>query len=166
MIKRVIGLLAVFCVSPVMANELADAIDKDYDDHLGALFEHFHRTPELSTIEHETARRMALELNLAGFVVTEGVGGTGVVAMLENGDGPLVMMRADMDGLPLEEKSGLDYASRAQQVDPVTGNTVYTMHACGHDVHITSLVGTARQMAARVHCIDRIARHRIDLLGT
>ncbi len=149
MIKRVIGLLAVFCVSPVMANELADAIDKDYDDHLGALFEHFHRTPELSTIEHETARRMALELNLAGFVVTEGVGGTGVVAMLENGDGPLVMMRADMDGLPLEEKSGLDYASRAQQVDPVTGNTVYTMHACGHDVHITSLVGTARQMAAR-----------------
>ena len=149
MIKRVIGLLAVLCVSPAMANELADAIDKDYDEHLGALFEHFHRNPELSTIEHETARRMALELNLAGFVVTEGVGGTGVVAMLENGDGPLVMMRADMDGLPLEEKSGLEYASRAQQEDPVTGNMVYTMHACGHDVHITSLVGTARQMAAR-----------------
>ena len=149
MIKRVIGLLAVLCVSPAMANELADAIDKDYDEHLGALFEHFHRNPELSTIENETARRMALELNLAGFVVTEGVGGTGVVAMLENGEGPLVMMRADMDGLPLEEKSGLEYASRAQQEDPVTGNMVYTMHACGHDVHITSLVGTARQMAAR-----------------
>ena len=149
MIKRVIGLLAVLCISPVMANELAEALDKDYEEHLGALFEHFHRNPELSTIEHETARRMALELNLAGFVVTEGVGGTGVVAMLENGDGPLVMMRADMDGLPLEEKSGLEYASRAQQVDPVTGNTVYAMHACGHDVHITSLVGTARQMAAR-----------------
>ena len=149
MIKRVIGLLAVLCVSPVMANELAEAIDKDYDEHLGALFDHFHRNPELSTVEHETARRMALELNLAGFTVTEGVGGTGVVAMLENGEGPLVMMRADMDGLPVEEKSGLENASRAQQVDPVTGNTVYTMHACGHDVHITSLVGTARQMAAR-----------------
>ncbi len=149
MIKRVIGLLAVFCVSPVMANELSDAIDKDYDEHLGALFDHFHRNPELSTVEHETARRMALELNLAGFTVTEGVGGTGVVAMLENGEGPLVMMRADMDGLPVEEKSGLENASRAQQEDPVTGNMVYTMHACGHDVHITSLVGTARQMAAR-----------------
>ena len=149
MIRRVIGLLAVLCVSPVMASELAEAIDKDYEEHLGALFEHFHSNPELSTIEHETARRMALELSLAGFVVTEGVGGTGVVAILENGEGPFVMMRADMDGLPLEEKSGLEYASRAQQVDPVTGNTVYTMHACGHDVHITSLVGTARQMAAR-----------------
>ncbi len=149
MIKRVIGLMAILCISPAVANDLAAAIDNDYDEHLGALFEHFHSNPELSTIEHETARRMALELNLAGFVVTEGVGGTGVVAMLENGEGPLVMMRADMDGLPLEEKSGLEYASRAQQVDPVTGNTVYTMHACGHDVHITSLVGTARQMAAR-----------------
>ncbi len=149
MIKRVIGLLAVFCISPVMANELSEAIDKDYDEHLGALFDHFHRNPELSTVEHETARRMALELNLAGFTVTEGVGGTGVVAMLENGEGPLVMMRADMDGLPVEEKSGLENASRAQQEDPVTGNMVYAMHACGHDLHITSLVGTARQMAAR-----------------
>ena len=149
MLKRSICLLAVCFLSPAMANELSDAIDKDYDEHLGALFDHFHRNPELSTVEHETARRMALELSLAGFTVTEGVGGTGVVAILENGEGPLVMMRADMDGLPVEEKSGLENASRAQQVDPVTGNTVYTMHACGHDVHITSLVGTARQMAAR-----------------
>jgi hippurate hydrolase len=77
------------------------------------------------------------------------VGGTGVGAMLENGPGPLVMLRADMDGLPVEEKSGLENASRKQQVDPITGNEVFTMHACGHDVHITSLVGTARQMAAR-----------------
>jgi hippurate hydrolase len=91
---------------------------------------------------------MALELGLAGFTVTEGVGGTGVVAIMENGQGPTVMMRADMDGLPVEEKSGLENASRAQQKDPITGNTVYTMHACGHDVHITSLVGTARYMAA------------------
>ena len=68
--------------------------------------------------------------------------------MLENGTGPLVMMRADMDGLPVEEKSGLENASRAKQIDPITGNEVFTMHACGHDVHITSLVGTARYMAA------------------
>jgi hippurate hydrolase len=91
---------------------------------------------------------MAMELSLAGYDVTEGVGGTGVIAMLENGDGPLVMMRADMDGLPVEEKSGLPNASRARQIDPITGNEVFTMHACGHDVHITSLVGTARYMAA------------------
>ncbi len=103
---------------------------------------------------------MAKELRAAGFDVTENVGGTGVVAMLENGAGPLVMMRADMDGLPVEEKSGLENASRATQTDPITGNTVFTMHACGHDVHITSLVGTARQMAARKDAMERHADAR------
>ncbi len=149
MSKRFIGLLAILFSVSSMAQDLDVAVKKDYDEHLGGLFDYFHRNPELSSVEHETARRMALELSLAGFDVTEGVGGTGVVAMLENGAGPLVMMRADMDGLPVEEKSGLAYASRAQQKDPITGNMVYTMHACGHDVHITSLVGTARQMVAR-----------------
>jgi len=148
MTKRVFCLLAVLISLPAFADDLADAVSKDYDEHLAGLFDYFHRNPELSTIEHETARRMALELSLAGFDVTEGVGGTGVVAMLENGDGPLVMMRADMDGLPVEEKSGLENASRAKQIDPITGNEVFVMHACGHDVHITSLVGTARHMAA------------------
>ena len=151
MLKRISGFLVVlsFFAAPAGGAELDEAIQQDYDEHLAGLFDYFHRNPELSTVEHETARRMALELSLAGFEVTEGVGGTGVVAMLENGDGPLVMMRADMDGLPVEEASGLENASRAQQKDPITGNMVYTMHACGHDVHITSLVGTARQMAAR-----------------
>ncbi len=148
MIKRIGCLLAVFLSIPAVANELGEAVAADYDEHLAALFDHFHRNPELSTVEHETARRMALELSLAGFDVTEGVGGTGVVAMLENGPGPLVMMRADMDGLPVEEKSGLENASRARQIDPITGNEVFVMHACGHDVHITSLVGSARYMAA------------------
>ena len=148
MIKRVFCLLAVLFSMPVFASELSDAVSRDYTEHLGELFDHFHRNPELSTVEHETARRMAMELSLAGFDVTEGVGGTGVVAMLENGPGPLVMMRADMDGLPVEEKSGLENASKAKQIDPITGNEVFTMHACGHDVHITSLVGTARHMAA------------------
>ncbi len=142
------GALLVFAL-PVTATELHDAVKQDYDGHLADLFEHFHRNPELSTVEFRTAERMAKELRAAGFEVTEQVGGTGVVAMLENGAGPLVMMRADMDGLPVEEKSGLPYASRAQQRDPITGNVVHVMHACGHDVHITSLVGTARQMAAR-----------------
>jgi len=148
MTKRVLCLLAVILGMPAYAAELGDAVQQDYDEHLADLFDHFHRNPELSTVEHETARRMAMELSLAGFEVTEGVGGTGVIAMLENGEGPLVMMRADMDGLPVEEKSGLPNASRAKQIDPITGNEVFTMHACGHDVHITSLVGTARYMAA------------------
>jgi hippurate hydrolase len=148
MFKRILGLSALLVSFSVSASELGDAVQADYDGHLASLFDHFHRNPELSTVENETARRMALELSLAGFDVTEGVGGTGVVAMMENGEGPLVMMRADMDGLPVEEKSGLENASRAQQKDPITGNMVYTMHACGHDVHITSLVGTARHMAA------------------
>ncbi|MBT8091978.1 MAG: amidohydrolase [Gammaproteobacteria bacterium] len=149
MMKRLSWIaLAIFSV-PVFAADLNTAIERDYDDHLAALFDHFHRNPELSTVEFKTAARMAEELRAAGFDVSENIGGTGVVAILENGAGPLVMMRADMDGLPVEENSGLDNASRATQTDPITGNTVFTMHACGHDVHITSLVGTARQMAAR-----------------
>jgi hippurate hydrolase len=138
----------VFFSFSVSANELGEAVKKDYDEYLWPLFDHFHRNPELSLIEHDTAARMAEELRSAGFDVTEDVGGTGVVAIMKNGDGSLVMMRADMDGLPVEEKSGLENASRKMQIDPITGNEVFTMHACGHDVHITSLVGTARQMAA------------------
>jgi len=141
----------IFLLAPLAAaaSDLGADIQRDYDEYLWPLFDHFHRNPELSLVEFETAARMAEELESAGFEVTEEVGGTGVVAIMENGDGPLVMMRADMDGLPVEEKSGLENASRKQQEDPITGNTVYTMHACGHDVHITSLVGTARQMAKR-----------------
>ncbi len=139
----------LFVSSVVSGSELSESVKKDYDNHLAALWDHFHRNPELSLVEHETAARMAAELRAAGFDVTEGVGGTGLVAMLENGNGPLVMMRADMDGLPVEEKSGLPNASRAQQVDPITGNEVFVMHACGHDMHIASLVGTARQMVQR-----------------
>jgi len=149
--KILVALLSALLVYslPVSASELTDSVKKDYDTYLAELWDHFHQNPELSLVEFKTAERMATELRAAGFEVTEGVGGTGVVAMLENGNGPLVMMRADMDGLPVEEKSGLPNASKALQEDPITGNTVPVMHACGHDVHIASLVGTARQMAAR-----------------
>jgi len=139
----------LFQLLSVQASELGDSVKYDYESYLGALFDHFHRNPELSVIEFETAKRMAEELREAGFEVTENVGGTGVVAIMKNGEGPMVMMRADMDGLPIEEKSGLPNASVKQQQSPITSDTVFTMHACGHDVHITSLVGTARQMAAR-----------------
>lgn len=128
--------------------DLQQAIARDYRQHLEPLFKHFHRNPELSGMELRTAERLAEELREAGFEVTEQVGGTGLVALLRNGPGPVVMMRADMDGLPVREDSGLDYASRATQVNR-EGEEVPVMHACGHDVHITSLVGTARQMADR-----------------
>ncbi|MFV0477304.1 MAG: amidohydrolase [Parahaliea sp.] len=142
------AVFACSVASPVLSAELKADIAKDYKTHLAALFDHFHRNPELSGMEVQTAARLAKELRNAGFEVTEGVGGTGIVAMMKNGPGPLVMMRADMDGLPVEEKSGLDNASRTRQVD-WDGNEVFVMHACGHDVHITSLVGTARIMVAR-----------------
>jgi hippurate hydrolase len=121
------------------------AVEADFDSYLAPLFLHFHRNPELSFLEHKTAERMAQELRDAGAVVTEGVGGTGVVGMFENGEGPLILIRADMDGLPVLEKSGLEYASTATQVGQ-DGVEYPVMHACGHDVHITSLVGTARKL--------------------
>jgi amidohydrolase len=135
--------------APHALADLQSDIANDYQSYLAKLFDHFHRNPELSTIENQTAARMAKELRAAGFEATEGVGGTGVVAIMHNGDGPMVMMRADMDGLPVEEKSGLANASVATQTSPITGKEVPVMHACGHDVHITSLIGTARQMASR-----------------
>ncbi|MDG1165739.1 MAG: amidohydrolase [Porticoccaceae bacterium] len=131
------------------ADQLLQSIKADYKERLGAMFTDFHRNPELSTGEVRTAKNLAIALRGSGFEVTEGVGGTGIVAMLKNGSGPLVMLRADMDGLPLKEKSGLPYASTATQLDPITGKVFPVMHACGHDVHITSLIGTAKQMADR-----------------
>ena len=141
---------ALALASPALAqdNSLRDAVARDYRDNLGALFDHFHRNPELSGRETRTAARMAQELRLLGYDVTTGVGGTGVVAVMRNGLGPTVLMRADMDGLPLQERSGLANASTARQVD-TAGVEQPVMHACGHDVHITALIGTARQMMAR-----------------
>lgn len=127
---------------------LKAAVQADYDANLGSLFDWFHRNPELSGQEVRTSARMAQELTALGYDVTTGVGGTGVVAVLRNGAGPTVMIRADMDGLPLEERSGLANASTVRQTD-ADGTEKPVMHACGHDVHITALVGTARQMMAR-----------------
>jgi len=130
------------------AQPLRQAIAADYEATLEELFIHFHENPELSFREFATAERLASELRALGYEVTEGVGGTGIVALLENGAGPTVMLRADMDGLPVEEQSGLPYASSLRQVD-IAGIEQPVMHACGHDVHMTALIGTARQMAAR-----------------
>lgn len=136
-------------ISPLQAQiSLRDAIDRDYDEQLADLFLHFHTHPELSNREFKTAERLAAEVRKYGFEVTEGVGGTGIVAVLKNGDGPTVMLRADMDGLPVEEDNDLTYASTARQVD-IDGIEKPVMHACGHDVHITAFVGTAKLMSER-----------------
>ena len=137
------------------SKQLEADVDRDYDEHLGALFQHFHANPELSFVEFKTADRIAAELRDLGYDVTQGIGKTGVVALLENGPGPLVMMRADMDGLPVRELTDLPYASTVTQENS-EGQAFPVMHACGHDVHITSLIGTARQMA----------RHRDTWSGT
>ncbi len=129
------------------AEPLRAAIANDYDAHLEDLFKHFHANPELSHREFKTAARLEEAFRTLGYDVTESVGGTGVVAVLANGSGPTVMLRADMDGLPIEERSGLAYASTVRQVD-INGIEQPVMHACGHDVHITALVGAARQLAA------------------
>ncbi len=147
-IVKIFFVLSFIGVAPASAESLRDAIASDYESNLEDLFLHFHANPELSHREFKTAKRLAKEIRAFGFDVTEGVGGTGVVAVLKNGPGPTVMLRADMDGLPIEEDSGLAYASKARQVD-ITGIEQPVMHACGHDVHITAMVGTARQMAAR-----------------
>ncbi len=146
-VTALLALIAALLFAPATAGgaSLEEAVAADYDRYLEDLFVHFHRNPELSFREHQTAARMSEELEALGVEVIEGVGGTGVVGMLSNGDGPLVLVRADMDGLPIEEDSGLSYASTATQVD-ITGEERPVMHACGHDVHITSLVGTARRL--------------------
>lgn len=101
-----------------------------------------HRHPELSFKEHRTAARLAGRLRTAGYAVTEGVAGTGVVGVLANGDGPVVWLRGDMDALPVQEATGLEYASTVDGV----------MHACGHDLHVTWLAGAAEALAAAREC--------------
>ena len=130
------------------AGSLSDDVQSLYDEQLKDLFVHFHENPELSFKEDKTAKRLGDELEALGYTVHRGIGGTGLIALMENGPGPTVMFRADMDGLPVQEKSGLSYASTAKQLD-WDGNEVFVMHARGHDVHITSLVGTAKLMADR-----------------
>src|SRR3954453_18901949 len=114
---------------------------------LEELYRDVHQHPELSMQEHRTAARAAEHLEGAGFDVTTGVGGTGVVGLRRNGDGPTIMLRADMDALPVKEATGLPYASTATAPDP-GGNAVPVMHACGHDMHVTWLAGATALLGA------------------
>jgi hippurate hydrolase len=115
-------------------------------DKIFELYRHFHTHPELSFQEKETAARVAQELKAVGATVTENVGGTGVVGILKNGEGKTVLLRTDLDALPVTEQTGLAYASQVK-VKADAGETG-VMHACGHDIHITNLIATARWFAA------------------
>jgi amidohydrolase len=111
-----------------------------------ALYLDLHQNPELSGHEVQTAAKLAVRLRSAGYEVTEHVGGTGVVAIIKNGAGPTIMLRTELDALPVEEKTGLPYASKVHAQDDA-GHNVPVMHACGHDLHMAALVGTAEIMA-------------------
>lgn len=132
-----LALAAALAATPLRADPLDQAVKADMPS-LTAIYRDLHMNPELSFKETRSAAIMAAEAKKAGFVVTSGVGGTGVVAVMENGPGPVLLLRADMDGLPVTEQTGLPYASKA----------VGVMHACGHDTHMTSWIGIARRMAA------------------
>lgn len=122
-------------IQPV--EDIDQYLDNDMD-YLVAFYKERHMHPEISLKEEQTAKAMADELRKVGFTVTENVGGYGIVGILKNGDGPQILYRSDMDALPMLEKTGLDYQSKDESA----------MHSCGHDMHMTTLVGTARAMAA------------------
>src|SRR4029079_7453203 len=113
---------------------------------LDALYLDLHKNPELSMKEDKTAARLANELKALGYQVTTGVGGTGVVGVLKNGAGPTVLLRTELDALPIEEKTGVPYASTAKVVDR-NGVTQPAMHACGHDIHMSGWTGAAALLA-------------------
>lgn len=166
-VASIFSIASALSLSPMSyADDLSEAIDKDYT-FIEKLYKNFHANPELSFKESKSAARIAKELKSLGFEVMEnvgdgwtqtkakanagsvleGVGGYGVIGVLKNGEGPTILVRADMDALPLEERSGVSYASKIVDTDYL-GQEAPVMHACGHDVHMSVLVGTARRLAA------------------
>tara|TARA_R110000782_G_scaffold48551_1_gene106203 strand:- start:46663 stop:47937 length:1275 start_codon:yes stop_codon:yes gene_type:complete len=131
------GMALMSVTAPAFADPVRDAVEADLP-WLVSLYQGLHRHPELSGREIKTAAMLAKEMRKLGFTVTTGVGGTGLVAVLENGPGATIMLRTDMDALPVTEATDLPYASLEKGV----------MHACGHDIHMTSWIGTARRLAA------------------
>src|SRR6266702_5086527 len=150
-----IALLSLFLlVIPAQAQQSLDAM---VDREIGALvstYKMLQAAPELSHYEVKTSAFFASQLRALGYTVTENVGkyaqpnwkGYGVVAMMKNGDGPTVLVRTDLDALPVEEKTGLPYASTVKTKNDA-GQDVSVMHACGHDIHITNMLGTAKVLA-------------------
>lgn len=140
-----ISLLLGISVLTYGQNASLKEVDKVYSD-AHSLYLDIHEHPELSGHETQTAAKLAEKLRTAGYEVTEHVAGTGVVAVMKNGSGSTIMLRTELDALPVEERTGLPYASKVHTKDDA-GRDVSVMHACGHDVHMASLLGTAEIMA-------------------
>ena len=159
--SKVAVLLLGFVAGPVAAAEPNPALSSELKERIAVveklvtgegkalldLYKNLHGNPELSLQEEKSAAKMAKELEKLGFEVTAKVGGTGVVGVLKNGKGPTVLVRTDLDALPVVEQTGVPYASQVKVRDKM-GREVGVMHACGHDVHMTSWVGTARVLTA------------------
>ena len=149
--RLLVCILAVLLASQLFAQSggrgafSAEQVNSVYPE-VQALYVDLHRNPELGFQEKQTSAKLAERLRGFGYEVTTGVGGTGVVGVMKNGSGPTVMLRADMDALPILEKTGLPYASTVTAKN-AAGVVVPVMHACGHDTHVSSLVGTAKLMA-------------------
>jgi amidohydrolase len=146
--KTIIGasLAIALAATPALADPLADAVKADMPALL-TLYRDLHASPELSMQEVKTSARLAAEAKKLGFDVTTGVGQTGVVAVMKNGPGPVLLMRADMDGLPVIEQTGLPFASKVRGTS-LAGVESGVMHACGHDTHMAAWVGAARRLVA------------------
>ena len=129
----------------VLNSAVATQVDNAYPA-LEVLYQDIHRYPEIAFEEKHTAARLAVEMRSIGFTVTEGVGKTGLVAIYENGPGPTIMVRTELDALPMEEKTSLPYASRAKSIS--NGRESFVAHSCGHDLHMASWVGSAQTMIA------------------
>ncbi len=141
-----LGFSGTTATSIAAADDVAAWADEQLEE-LVAVYTHLHTHPELSYQEEQTAKRLAAELSAAGCDVTANVGGQGVVGLLKNGDGPTLMLRCDLDALPVTEETGIPYASRVRTTND-DGVDVGVMHACGHDVHITNQIAVARYLAS------------------
>src|SRR3984893_6790223 len=148
-------LLSIFVATPATAQQSLDSLLDREIASLVSTYKMLHAAPELSHHEEKTSAFFAAQLRALGYTVTERVGkydvadwkGYGVVAVMKNGDGPTVLVRTDLDALPVEEKTGLPYASTVKTKNDA-GQDVGVMHACGHDIHITNMLGTAKMLAA------------------
>ncbi len=146
-LKSLLMPFLVLTMTGVAAGESPATWAEKNIESLIPLYEHLHQHPELSYQEKETAKRLASELEKAGLDVTTDVGGHGVVGVLRNGTGKVLLIRCDLDALPITEATGLDFSSQVQVENPTGSGTVGVMHACGHDAHMSNLVGVARFMA-------------------
>ena len=147
LIPAVVGcLLLSICLTALAQKNSVDEIVAADEPRLIEIFKKLHANPELSMQETKTAALVAKELKALGFEVQTGIGKTGVVGVMKNGPGPVIMFRADMDALPVKEETGLPYASN-KSGKTLDGIDSGIMHACGHDAHVTWLIGTAKVMA-------------------